>query len=260
MPKRVNWRKRRPRKRPIRGKAKLSKPMVKAIQSIIHKDAETKQAYTSIVSTQFNSGISGSGDNFQILPNVNQGTADNSRCGDQIRGQSLTLKGAIVYNPSTGVYGTYSNTRLAVRLMVVQPKNLTDYASVNGAALSWQNILLKKGGTTSAFTGILNDLWAPINTDAITKYYDKVFYIQGTYQATAVGSSQLLGSTRFFKHTFKLKNKLLRYDNSIGSGLYPTNFAPTLIIGYAHMDGSAPDTVSTAISVSYDSIFNYEDM
>jgi len=251
------------RKRNFRKRGKRvayrSKAFTKAVQKIVHKDVETKQAYTAIASTGFNSGISGSGDNFRVMPNINQGTADNSRIGDQIRAQSITLKGALVYNPSLGSYGAYANARLAVRVMVVQPKNLTDYASVDGAAASWQNILLKKGGTTSPFTGVLNDLWAPINSDAITKYYDKVFYLQGTYQATAVGSSQLLGSTKFFRHTFKLRNKLLRYDTNIGSGLIPTNYAPTLIIGYAHMDGSSPDVASTAISVSYDSIVNYED-
>lgn len=253
---------RKPRaKRPYKKRAmKSSTRFTKAVQRIIHKDAETKQAFTNLVPTSFNSGISSLGDVIQVLPNVSQGTADNGRIGDQIRAQSLTVKGAVVWSPSVGSFGTFANSRLGVRIFIVQPRNLTDYTSVNGAYSSWQNILLKKGGTTSAFTGQLSDLWAPINSDAIIKYYDKVFYLNGTYQSTAVGSTQLLGSTKIFSHTFKLRNKLLKYDNTIGSGITPVNYAPVMLIGYCHMDGSGPDTVSTAVVAMADMILNYEDM
>lgn len=243
-----------------RRSTKASRSFVKKVQKIIHKNAETKQAFTGISNVSFNSGVTSVADNYRIFPQINQGTADNARIGDQIRAQKLTVKGCIVYDPSTGDYGSYANTRLAVRMMVVMPKNLRDYASVDGAYSSWQNILLKKGGTTSQFTGVVSDLWAPINTDAITKYYDKVFYIQGTYQATAAGSTQLLGSTKFFSKTFKYRNKLIRYDNAVGSGLIPSNFAPTLILGYVHLNGGSPDVLTTAIKVSYDAILDYEDV
>lgn len=242
-----------------RGKmAKPSKSFAKKVQAIVSKNAETKQAFGNLQNVAFNSGISGSADNYQVLPSINQGTADNSRIGDQIRAKSLTIKGAIVYNPSVGTYGTYYNARIACRLFIVMPKNLQDYASTNGAP-GWQNWLLKKGGTTSGFTGALSDLWAPVNTDAITCYYDKIFYLNGTYQQTAAGSTQLLGSTKFFTKKFNLRNKLLRYDSSIGSGLTPTNWAPTLLLGYAFMDGSSPSSLTTSVTLSYDSVFDYED-
>ena len=38
--------------------------------------------------------------------------------------------------------------------------------------------IVKKGGTQTAFTGVVSDLYAPINNDAITTYYDKLIYIQ----------------------------------------------------------------------------------
>lgn len=248
------------RRRNLRAKrAKPSKVFAKKVLSVIHKQAETKQAFTQLDPTNFNSGVNSSGDCIKVLPSINQGTADNSRIGDQIRGQSLTVKGAVVWSPSVGSFGTFSNARLGVRVMIVQPKNLTDYSSALSSPTSWLNILLKKGGTTTAFTGLLPDLWAPINTDAITKYYDRVHYINGTYQSTAVGSTQLLGGIKIFKHTFKLRNKLLKYDTGVNSGLYPVNFAPFLLIGYCHMDGSGPDSVSTAVTAMCDMIFNYED-
>lgn len=238
---------------------KPSKTFTKKVKKILHQQVETKQAFMSLPSTAFNSGITAVGDIQNILPTTTQGTADNARIGDQIKGQRLTVKGAVVYNPSTGAYGTYPNTRIAVRMMVIQPKQFGDYSSIYNNFSTWSAYLLKKGGTTTNFSGTLSDLWAPINTDAITKYYDKIMYINGPYERTAVGGYQMLGSTKFFKINLKLRNKTIKYDQSVSSGLSPTNYAPILLFGYVHMDGSSPDTLSTAITCQFDSIFDYED-
>lgn len=239
--------------------AKPSKAFVKKVRAVLHKDVESKQAFASISSVAFNSGVTSSADQLAVLPTISQGTADNARIGDQLKGQRLNIKGAIVYNPSTGSFGTYANARIAVRIMVVQPKQFGDYTSASSNFATWSSILLKKGGTTTGFTGVMNDLWSPINTDAITKYYDKVMYINGPYERTAVGGYQMLGSTKFFNISMKMRNKLLKFDASVAGGISPTNYAPILLIGYVHMDGSAPDTLTTAITAQYDSVFTYED-
>lgn len=238
---------------------KPSKTFTKKVKKILHAQVETKQAFSSLPSTAFNSGITAVGDIQNLLPTIAQGTADNARIGDQIKGQRLSIKGAVVYSPSAGSYGTYSNARLAVRIMIIQPKQYGDYSAIYNNFATWSPYLLKKGGTTTNFSGTMSDLWAPINTDAITKYYDKIMYLNGAYERTAVGGYQLLGSTKFFKINLKLRNKTIKYDSSVSSGLSPTNYAPIMLIGYVHMDGSAPDSVSTAITAQYDSIFDYED-
>lgn len=252
---------RNPRRRraPRRKSNAPSKSFVKKVKKIIHGQAETKQAFHVCTSTSFNSGIDAGGDAIRVLPHINQGTADNARIGDQIRAQSLSIKGAIVYNPSVGQYGTYANARLGVRVMVIQPRMFSDITSVLGTTSSWMPNLLRKGGTNTAFTGVLNDLWAPINSDYFIKYYDKVFYLNAPYLTTAVGSTEMQGATKIFKHNFKLRNKLLKFDGNIGGGLTPTNYAPTFVVGYVHMDGSSPDVATTAIQVTWDAIFNYED-
>lgn len=249
-------RRRNPRKK---APAKLSTPMIKAVQKLIHKDVETKMAYHALTTTSYNSAIDANTDTSKCIPAIAQGTGDNSRIGDQIRAQSCVIKGAIVYNPSTGQYGTYANSRLGVRLMVVQPKQYANIDNVQNNASTWLTYLLKKGGSPVGFNGNLSDLWAPINSDAITKYYDKVFYLDAPYQATAVGSTTMGRSTKIFKIPLKLRNKLIKYDNSVSSGQYPTNYAPVVVLGYVHMDGSSPDTLTTAVQMTYDSIFTYED-
>lgn len=239
--------------------ARLSKPMVKAVQKLIHKNTESKQAFHERVLTSYNSGINVTADATRVLPSIAQGITDYQRIGDQIKAQSLTVKGAIIYNPSTGQYGTYANARLGVRMMIVQPRKFSNLDDVQTDVPNWSSYLLKKGGTTTAFTGVLSDLWAPINSDGIIKYYDKLFYLDAPYQTTAVGSVTMGNSTKFFNINLKLRNKILKYDASVSGALQPTNYAPVLIIGYAHMDGSAADVLTTAIQMTYDTVFTYED-
>jgi len=240
-------------------KAYSNKAFKKAVQAVVSANAETKQGFHSVTAENYNSGINVPGDVKRLMPSISKGDDDNQRDGDQVRAQTLTVKGAIVYNPSTGQYGTYANSRIAVRLMIVSPRLYPNIDDAQTNSNLWTAYLLKKGGTTSAFTGILSDLWAPINSDGIIKYYDKVMYLDAPYQATAVGSTVMGKSTRFFSHSMKLRNKVIKYDSSVSGGIQPTNYGPVMILGYVHMDGSAPDTLSTAVQLSFDSIFNYED-
>lgn len=249
----------KPKKRYYKKSVKPSKNLVKVVQKIIHKNVETKQGYHERATASYNSGINAVGDATRVLPNIGRGTSDNERIGDQITTRSLSIKGAIVYNPSTGQYGTFGNARIAVRLMVVQPRQYSNLDDVQNNAPTWTASLLKKGGSTSAFNGNLGDLWAPINTDQVIKYYDRIIYMDAPYQATAVGSTLMGKSTKLFSINMKLKNKILKYDSSVSGGVQPTNYAPVVLLGYAHMDGSAPDTLTTAVQLTYDTIMNYED-
>lgn len=240
-------------------KAYTNKAFKKAVQAVVSANAETKQAFHAVQSENFNSIISQTGDAKRIIPSIAQGTGDYQRIGDQLRAQTLTVKGAIVYNPSTGQYGTYANSRIACRLMIVSPRLYPNIDDAQTNAAVWMNYLLKRGGTTSAFTGALSDLWAPINSDGIIKYYDKVFYLDAPYQVTAVGTNLMGKSTRFFSHSIKLRNKVIKYDSSVSGGIQPSNYGPVMILGYTHMDGSSADSLTTAVQLSYDTIFNYED-
>lgn len=248
---------------------KPSKSFTKAVQKIIHKDVETKQAFNSFPYTSFNSGINSSGDICRVLPTISKGVNDNNRIGDQIRAMKLTIRGHVLINQVPIVNGLPTpNSRIAVRMMIVQPKQYSNYNDIVTSASVWLGYLLKEGGTSTSFDGNLQQLYAPINTDAITKYYDKVHYISidPLYQYgslastnTIVASTGTARSVKFFKKTIKFRNKLLRYDDNVASGTSPTQFNPVLIMGYAHLDGSSPDTVTTVVSMMYDSIVDYED-
>lgn len=262
--------KRAPKKVAVARKAKSlssSRAFRVAVQKVVHADVETKQAFTNQFAQiqNYNSAINSSGDNSFLVPNISQGTGDNARIGDQIKAQKLTVKGHFI-SRFTGSAGTtyYQNCRIGVRMFIVQPKTYLGQGNISSNSTTWMGTLLKKGGTTVGFTGLISDLYAPVNTDAITCYYDKVFYVQNPYSNAVLGSgtANLLmpnGTTRFFSKTFKLKNKTLKYDNTIDSGLTPVNYNPTLLLGYAYLDGSTADSVTTQIGLAWDSILNYED-
>lgn len=235
-----------------------TKAFARKVQKVIHADVETKQQYHIMAPTNFNSGIDAAGDAIRVLPNIIQGTGENNRIGNQLKAQSLIIKGCVSWSPSIGSFGTFANARLGVRLFVIQPRNYSEIGEVLANTATWMPTLLQKGGVAAPFTGAINDLWAPLNSDAFIKYYDRVFMLTGTYQSTAVGMTQLLGATKMFNINLKCRNKTLKYENSISSG-NPMNYAPVFCIGYAHLDGSGPDTVSTAITVQWDSVINYED-
>jgi len=244
---------------------KPSKSFTKAVQSVIHKDAENKSAYHAIDTVSFNSGINSTGDMQRILPNCQVGTAENQRIGEQCRLQSLSLKGHLMLSTANN---SIANSRIGVRVFIVQPRNLSGFPDVTASA-TWLNRLLQKGGANVGFTGIISDLYAPINTDDIITYYDKVYYCTMPYIYTATlgvptsGYStttiDYLNSVKFFNIKLKVKNKLLKYDKDY-SGDQPTSYSPVMLVGYTHLDGSAADVVTTQVQVSYDSVSSYEDM
>jgi len=243
-------------KKPKRTARKSSKTFVKKVQAIIHKDVETKSAYTQNTSVNFNSGINSAGDLQIIVPDVQNSTFDNGRIGDQVRGMRLRI-GAILTSNLT--FTSNSQCRLGVRVLILQPKMYSNYDAINANATTWLGSLLKKGLATSGFTGLINDLYADVNTDAITVYYDKIHYINTPYMATAVGGQSTYNSVRFIKKVINLRNKLLRYDSAFNAGKTPVNFNPMMVCGYAHLDGSGPDTITTQVSMTTNSYLDYED-
>jgi len=257
---------RKPIRRAVRKSRGPSKALTRAVKTIIHKSAETKEVYHALDLTNFNSGINVFGDICQLVPNCGNGTAQNQRVGEQIRAQRLTIRGHTLLSMSNN---SLSNSRIAMRMMVVCPKAYVSLVGVTNN-LAWMSNLLRKGGANTAFTGVISDLYCPINTDAITKYYDKVIYttvptltttnipVGGTGVNTA-SVYDTVNSVKFFNISIKCKNKLLKYDGQL-DGFQPQNWSPVLIVGYVHLDGAAPDVATTQLAMAFDSVMTYEDM
>jgi len=236
---------------------KSKKNFVKAVQSVINKNLEDKMAYKSVVDVNYNSGINSQTDLNSIVPNISNGTNDHARVGDQVHCKSLVVQGHILSNLT---YTNYASCRIGVRMMVVSPKGYAGYDPAYNSATTWLAYLLKKGGAVSGFSGAVSDFYAPINRDAITVHYDRKFYVKAPYvPGTSSGDLSTSGSTKFFKIKIPIRNKLLKYDPNVNSGLTPTQFNPFLILGYCHLDNSTPDTVDAQLNLSFTSIMVYQD-
>lgn len=253
-------------KRSAKAKAP-SKAFTKVVQKIINKNAETKQAWISSGNSliMFNQNIDSAGDMQQLVPNIDKGTMPHQRIGDQVIAQSLNVRGYLKLN----VNDTTDSTKLPnviARVMIVSLKTRPGYYDASGA-FAQLAALLKKGGTTSSFTGVLSDIFAPINTDLFTVHHDKRFYMNQSY-INVIGASapsttivqDLKNTVKFFNFNIKCKNKVLKYDSAIGSGIYPTNFGPFMLVGYANLDGSTDSILTTPVGLQYVTTLNYQDM
>lgn len=234
----------------------------KRVLSVIRAQSETKHAFHSQNLVNFNSGINSAGDCLQVLPNITNGTGDSQRIGDQIRATSCVIKGYCQMAIRTDV-NEYSSRKIAVRMMIVKPKRYGTFGDTSAGYTQWQTVLLKKGSSTSGFTGAISDLWAPLNTDVVTKLYDKVFYMSQSpmiqYSAVGVATPSIANTTRVFTIKVPCKNRLFKYDLNNDNGLLPVGENWTLICGYVHMDGTSADVLESQVSVAFDTNLMYED-
>jgi len=248
-------------------RARVSKPKKamtfdKKVLAVIHKQTEDKEVYISnneSTLVSFNSGIAGAGDILQIIPNMFNGTEINERVGDRVNLKSHNIRGYFRVVPNTAA-ANYKFGNVAVRQLVLSLKSISNYdAVVADPSLANKLLgLLRKGGTTVAFQGLVSDVMAEINREIFTVHYDKVYHIKTDYNMTAIGATTQ-DTLRMFNINMKVKNKQLKYSDDISTSLLPTNYGCFMAFGYCYMDGSLPDTAATNLQVYYSSVMKYED-
>ena len=237
------------------------KAMTKIAQKVVHKDEETKcQSFNSpVVATDplvlYNSSISVNADAGKLMPTIIQGIDDGMRIGDQVTLQRMNVRGHLILQATTLV-----NCRIGVRLMVVQPKRYSNYEDIYSNYTLWMPFLLQNGPVSQAFVGNVQDLYLPINRNCVTVMYDKIHYLSTPQlvTATAIGitSNDLYRTIKFFDINLKCKNKTAKYQDANNT---PLNYAPVIILGYVHLDGSAYNTFQTDVAMGYTSTVFYED-
>lgn len=239
----------------------------KAVKKVINSETESKQAWFSSGNTltSFNSGINSSGDILQVIPNISQGTGNAQRIGDKLTAKYCNVKGHLRIIPND-VQDSTTLPQVYVRLMLISAKFRQNYTDVTGSSSQLASGLLKKGATTTGWTGVLSDIHAPINTDLFTLHGERRFYLNQSYVGTAGPSApsasiavDVAKTIKFFNFNLKCKNKIIRYDANMGSSIQPVNWAPFLVVGYSYLDGSSPDTISTNLGMNYATDFRYED-
>lgn len=242
---------------------KSTSNLKKIIQSVVSKNVEDKIAYATTGDSlvYHNSGINSSADIYQCIPTIPVGSTESHRIGCRVRAKTLVIRGYIQLEPDV-VQNNADNKRVGVRLMVFSSRKFKSMADLQANA---GGALINKGNVSQSFNGNISDLWAPINVEEYIKYYDKVHYLSQSYIGYQAGSSVSMiypsdmgKGIKFFVIRVPVKGKLLHFDASTSTG-NPTNYSVGLAMGYAHLNGASPDTVSTKVGICFDTTFTYED-
>lgn len=206
---------------------------------------------------QYNSGISVAGDVQQIVPNMIQGDDTGNRTGNRVTAKNLSVKGHMIM--SMAVSNISTSIRIGVRQMILVSKRYAGLTDLQANVASHLPFLLKFGSTVQTFTGVISDLYLPINREVYTVLYDKVVYLTMDFQATASGFQSVTDSVKFFKMNVKCKNKVLTYEDTNLN--VPQNWNPFMCFGYAKLDGTAPDVaLNLALSAQSLSTLTFTDV
>lgn len=271
MPRRYRNRARLARRRPRRVRpqggrgrpARLSAPMRAAVRRIVSRAQETKLC-TALVenNVEHNSSV-GVLDYYRVLPNLYQGVAEYQRIGDRVHPVSLTVRGTCAID-RTYVNG---NRPICVRIMVLALKSARSWQMVQSQWPAATTRLLKmndEGGTENiAFSGSPNDLYYPVNRDLFQVLGERFIKLSAlnlpgnTPGVNSVEAAPLNTITRSFNIHVRGLPKTLSYGAA--SDTAPTNFAPFISVGYAYMDGTGPDLVTTQVIMNVQSHLRYKD-
>jgi len=228
--------------------------VAKMVKTQLHKNIENKLCSLEFPLTDFNSGATSSGDVIQLIPTMSQGTGDGNRTGNQVTMRNFNIKGHmnIIPNPND-----QPRSRVLVRMLVVIPRQFpTNDISVSNTG-TWLPYVLKVGNASAPLDGTIQSMYLPTNREIITTLVDKKIYMNSDFFSKS-GSENFSTRfvTKFFNFNLKVKQKVLRYDDA---STLPLNYSPSLLLSYCFLDGSPPSSLSTALSMSFVSVLDYED-
>jgi len=228
--------------------------VTKMVKVQLHKNVENKLCSLEFPITDFNSGATSSGDVIQIIPLMSQGVGDGSRTGNQVTMRNFNIKGHMNIIPNAN---DVPRARVLVRMLIVIPRQFptNDVATANTG--TWLPYVLKIGNASAPLDGTIQSMYLPTNREVITVLADKKIYMNSDFvNKTGAENYSARFVTKFFNYNFKVKNKVLRYDDA---STLPLNYSPSLLLSYCFLDGSPPSSLSTALSMSFVSVLDYED-
>ena len=227
----------------------------KRVKAVISKQAEHKIISYDTGLVPYNSGINAQTDVIQIIPSNVQGLDSGDRIGNELTLKNFNIKGHYILSTANNTLS--SSCRIGVRMMVLESKRYKSYYDANIQFVNHLPDMIKNGDISRPFTGLISDLYLPLNREVYNVLYDKVHYITMEVLVTSIGSTNIQDTVRLFNINLKCNNKKLRYEDSLSN--FPQNWAPFMAIGYAKMDGTAPDVAVNGLSMQNVSTMKYID-
>ncbi len=209
--------------------------------------------------------LGSTGNFYKILPEVEQskpgeaGRAYNTRIGNEINLKEIDLHGFLSHADDATSDISLPNSRLAVRVMILKPKDIND------GELSFQNMptnkLLRFGNWDASgnagpanFGGFVLDPFRDINREAFSVRYDKVFQVNAPVVITGITPTTagvIPSTTRIFRHRMNFGKRGLKLKYSGPDDLEPNNFPYFLCVGYSSTTGtSGPENNKVRFTLS----------
>nr|AGA18270.1 hypothetical protein [uncultured marine virus] len=244
----------------------------------LKNEIEEKHAITEYESIYLNRDIpagvvlNGQGNFFKILPEIDQsvtgeaGRAYNTRIGNEINLKEIDIHGVISYANSNTAQIDYENAKLAVRVMILRAKEVSDQELLfdnmpTDTLLRFGNQSATAGSGPTNFSGYPLDSFRDINRDTFSVRYDKVFYLDspvilpGTTQPdiTVVPSK-----TRMFRHKLTFGKNGLKLKYSTQTDVNPNNFPYFMVVGYTSVS-STGRPANQLVRMTLSSVGTYTD-
>lgn len=235
----------------------LSRPMRKAVEAIVHKEAETKIKMFSSNYTNYNAQVNSS-EALRLLPDIANGAGGDQKLGNRIRLQRLKFRGVL----QVGLLNqtTTNNTRFGVRLTICRLKKFDDWNQANTDLATNYVRLLE--GTATGMDGTAVAFNTPLNSDYVTKVYDRRFFLT---MPSYVGGTNFAGdepvnSTRLINFDIPYSRRFLCYDPD-NSSTQPVDYPYFMLISYCKLDGTgaAPGVGETLVQMQYSIKAEFED-
>lgn len=185
----------------------------------------------------------GTGDEYPLLPAITQGQGYNQRIGNRIQPTSLIVDGAVTFND----YGEgFIGVPLRVIVMVLQSKSVKDTNLLPDPNIS---TLMDNGTGGAPWDGSTTNSFFPVNTEEFTVLAKRTFKLSDVTAENSVCMSKR------YKMSIKCPKQLM-YE---GTGNYPTNFAPFIVLGWCRDDAVTPTIGQVYVKHTCSSRLTYTD-
>lgn len=254
----------------VKRKLKTSRAFRLKVKRIIHNMAENKTWSNVVQNLSLPPAITGSLSstsvnpwNYNLLPQLSQGTGSSNRIGNRVRIVSNKIRGFVNLRP----YSTTTNPMqcpLQVKLFVFSAKTFTNITGDMGYS-NWQQFFTINNADTG-FYGTMLDMIAPVNSDLYTLHTTRTFQLSASpFLVGGGGSNQGYSSpSGRWSMPFSIDctkfAKELKYDDNTSTR--PTNKSLIICAQICYQDGTVNPylTIGDYAEIHYFHDIRFEDI
>jgi len=246
-----------------KGAPATKKSVVKLVKSVMASEIETKFVSQTVANTSFNSEITNA-DIIQLLPAIQQMDSSNVGSAWQRNGTKISPK-SLTFNCQWQITPVNRSLAVVVHYFILVSKQYKSASALSGVTMGR---LLRSGATSlyEPFNGYINNSFLPVNEEEFTVIKRGHFLLYkntGDVQdSTTAGNQPIVAPVcKIMKFRIPVPAKLT-YDQDSSlprTVLYPNGYAPFMVFGYTHQDGTVPDMANQDVTLTARSQMWFDD-